>query len=727
MVGGAILSPVLPGAIVVTAVVLGLLLLAVSALWQWEARAAGRRGTEDALERQAPSFLVSQADPTRIGIDAAAQDVLPGGEVPEYVPRDADDDLRSAMRAAFAGTGKWLVVVMGPSKVGKSRAAFEAVRASAPGPSARLVAPVNAAAVTTLATTPDHRGPHDVLWLDDLEPFLNDGLTRATLQAWRERNEGAIVVATYGGKGSERVAGSSGLGSIATQVLAAAVEIPLDATVEHEVSGLAVSSEQAASIARHGLAAYLVAAPELERKLATRRHAPGDAECPEGVAVVHAAVDWARCGRIDAISTDVLRGLWPTYLPPTCEASSESFAVALEWATRPVTGTVSLLQRTGGGHVAFDYVVRTVRDRSSSTPPPEATWEASIEGASDFQALAVAEAAYDHRRLDLTERTLSTAHASAVEDVAALAGYNLGVLLTEVGSLDAAVATYSDVVRRFGEAQNLEVRESVAGALHNRAVVLVEMGLVEAAVETCDEALERFGDASHEVLRTQVAKVLINKAVWLAKLDRIDEALAVSQKVPERFGEEPALLDSVATALFNRAVWLSEMGRSTAAVEVCDQVIERVGGADDSALREPLARAMLKKAVQLGKLGRHDEAVRVNADMLERFVDASEPVLREQVAIAFVNQGIALAELGRLDETITVLDEAVERFGGAPEPELRRQVAKALVGKGVALAAFGRHDRAAQALDEAARRLDGSDDPAVQESLHIARTYLKEG
>jgi hypothetical protein len=61
-----------------------------------------------------------------------------------------------------------------------------------------------------------------------------------------------------------------------------------------------------AAIQRHGLAAYLVAGRELERKLATARHAPNEAACPEGMAMVSAVIDWARCRRTDPINDTTL-------------------------------------------------------------------------------------------------------------------------------------------------------------------------------------------------------------------------------------------------------------------------------------------------------------------------------------------------------------------------------------------------------------------------------------
>jgi len=108
------------------------------------------------------------------------------------------------------------------------------------------------------------------------------------------------------------------LKTIASEVLQHAREVPLQATTRNELAAIRQQLDigEAASLERHGLAAYLVAGPQLERKLNTGLHEPGDDACPEGVALVHTAVDWARCGRTDPITNDTLRRLWPSYLPP---------------------------------------------------------------------------------------------------------------------------------------------------------------------------------------------------------------------------------------------------------------------------------------------------------------------------------------------------------------------------------------------------------------------------
>jgi hypothetical protein len=191
------------------------------------------------------------------------------------------------------------------------------------------------------------------------------------------------VVATYGGKGSDRIAGvaAAGLATTAHEVLQNAREISLTVTTADEEaalpnSELGIDTEDRAAIRRSGLAAFLVAGPALERKLHTGRHAPGDPPCPEGLAVVAVAIDWARCGRTDPTPDTLLRELWTSYLPPGAAANDTGYMTGLTWAEKPVAGAIALISRTAG-FTAYDYVVRlrhqdpaALHPRSWSGPPP---------------------------------------------------------------------------------------------------------------------------------------------------------------------------------------------------------------------------------------------------------------------------------------------------------------------------------------------------------------------
>ena len=275
-----------PAGLIVAAVV-GVARLVMSGA---RARLEGRREQAELDRRlRVPLAPVSHVDPTQIGVDPAAQDALPGATLPDYLDRDVDAELRAAIAAALAGRGKWLVVVEGPSKVGKSRTLFEALRSYAVAENIplSLVAPVHGDALRSLLD-PAHAivapPKYAVLWLDDLEPFLNQGVTLQTLREWRLDRSGWIVVATFGGKGSELIGGAAPeVTTLAAEVLQHAREIPLSTTTASELEPLREQfSAEFEAVGRHGLAAYLVAGPALQRKLTTATACTWGGSVPAG-------------------------------------------------------------------------------------------------------------------------------------------------------------------------------------------------------------------------------------------------------------------------------------------------------------------------------------------------------------------------------------------------------------------------------------------------------------
>jgi hypothetical protein len=111
---------------------------------------ASRTGNCLLSSLQVPVGPISEIDPTLIGVDKAAQQVLPGGAIPAYVECAIDAKLRGALEAVVHAEGPWLVVVSGPLKVGKSRTLFEALQRVSDGGLGRplqVIAPVATEAV----------------------------------------------------------------------------------------------------------------------------------------------------------------------------------------------------------------------------------------------------------------------------------------------------------------------------------------------------------------------------------------------------------------------------------------------------------------------------------------------------------------------------------------------------------------------------------------------------
>lgn len=399
-----------------------------------------------------PIGAVSDVDPTEIGVDPAAQIVLAGGTMPDYVGRTVDEALSRAIDGALTGSDRWLIVVTGPSKVGKSRSLFEALRRHPDSGQMALVAPTSGDSLRSLlmpGSASRIEGLRAILWLDDLEPFVAQGVTLETLRKWH-RATGMPVLATYGGKGSERVGETSGMRELAElsgTLLQHAREIRLEATNQPELQRLpaGLAPDVRVAMGRHGLAAFLVAAPALERKLSTRRHGPGEVDCPEGAAIVYAAVDWALCGRTDPIADDPLRRMWRSYLPAGAASHDEAFESGLMWALRPVAGSISLL-RDVGGYVAYDYIVAFVHGRPESVSPLDAAWEAAIDTNDPSQAFAVGVSAWAYEQPDFAIAAFEIARRSPNADLAALAGFNIALGMRRKGDVAAARRAFEWVI-----------------------------------------------------------------------------------------------------------------------------------------------------------------------------------------------------------------------------------------------------------------------------------------
>ena len=328
---------------------------------------------------------------------------------------------------------------------------------------------------------------------------------------------------------------------------------------------------------------------------------------------------------------------------------------------------------------------------------------------------------------DEVVRRFGASDEPALREQVARALFNKGFRLGVLGRTEEAVATYDEVVRRFGASDEPALREGVARALVNKGVDLGALGRTEEAVATYDEVVRRFGASDEPALRKQVARALVNKGVDLGALGRTEEAVATYDEVVRRFGasDEPALRKQVARALVNKGFRLGVLGRTEEAVATYDEVVRRFGASDEPALREQVARALVNKGFDLGALGRTEEAVATYDEVVRRFGASDEPALREQVARALVNKGFDLSALGRTEEAVATYDEVVRRFGASDEPALREQVARALFNKGVDLGALGRTEEAVATYDEVVRRFGASDEPALREQ--VARALVNKG
>ncbi|GHC60254.1 tetratricopeptide repeat protein [Streptomyces flavofungini] len=488
-----------------------------------------------------------------------------GSKLPPYVTRDVDTELRERIQEAAEDGG--LVLVVGDSTAGKTRAAFEAVRELLP--EHRVLAPPAGA---PLRPAPDaveacaHR--RCVVWLDDLEQYLGpDGLEPELLAEFvrlrvpvvatmRLKPYETFSTSTDDGTGEQRWAGLS------SRVLRTAEVVDLDrlwSAGELSRAGACEDVRIADAVAHHGtygIAEYIAAGPVLLREWRRARRTGGGHA--RGAALVTAAVDLSRAGLRGPYARGLLVEVHERCLTDAGGSvlRPESLDDAFAWAARVRLGVTSpLVPVTEGWWSAFDYLV----DGAESAVPDWIRETALAHAADDDDRYAIATSAYRADALRVAE--------AAVRPLAdggnLTATFNLALLSAKAGRTEEAEALY----RHAHDNGQLD-------ATNNLAHLLADGGRTEEA-----EALYRHAHAHGHPDGT------FNLAVFLDEHDRAEEAeavyrhahtrghlaatnnLAILLKQSDRPEEAETLLRHAHThghldGTFNLAVLLDELDRT---------------------------------------------------------------------------------------------------------------------------------------------------------------------
>jgi preprotein translocase subunit SecA len=417
--------------------------------------------------------------PSKIAQEAAGAD-----RPPPYVRRTRDQCLDQVLgKSSF-------VLVIGPSKAGKSRSAAEAMRRNFGN--RRLVIPAKQESLGVLLEQ-EFNFSDSVVWLDNLEDRLNPEAAEALgklLGEIKRNAKQATILATMRSRPLEDHMRSGGGGSLEWRVLQRAVQVDFDRMLnadEREAAHRAFHDARLdEALQRYGLAEYLAAGPEAVTLLRT-----GATTSPAGRAAVLAAVDWYRVGLARPVPKPTLERLYPAYLGdddrvgPEAANRSEAFENGLKWAKAQIEETSALLTEEAGGLVPFAYLLDYVEDESQG-PIPAGTWDAALNAAKDpSEALAIGQAALSRDEFDFAERGLRPAAADRDSPIAGPAAFSLGTLYEKRDQTNKAVGWYekaadaghAGAMYRLGElaeqrdpVQAGEWYERAAGAGHTGAM-----------------------------------------------------------------------------------------------------------------------------------------------------------------------------------------------------------------------------------------------------------------
>jgi hypothetical protein len=406
-------------------------------------------GLVDVLdERSGDLPCVRELDPYRLGTTPSVygdQDSY-GADDP-YVLRtrhQVDARLHAALQPGR------MVLVVGASKVGKTRSAFEAMRR---GWADALLAAPTPSSLANLPTHPRLQSTSDalVVWLDDLDRFLTtaEPLAFALLTALHARPGPTLVVATMRREARDRLRATTGEFTRDTRVLldtATTIELGsmVDDPDEQAAARIAYPNERSD---RSGLAERLGYAPQL-----LELYDDSARSAPLLYVVIRTAIDWRRIGLTRPIPDPDLGDicsemLWNEH--PELDITPEEISAAIQRARIPLPGskdaaplhTVALPGRVRAYH-PYEYLV-AADDGQTGRPRPidDFYWYYVLHQVDPEDAFAIGVAAYTRNNIPVSVRA-STQAAEAGHPGAA---FNMGFLLevlSEPRDLVAARAWY---------------------------------------------------------------------------------------------------------------------------------------------------------------------------------------------------------------------------------------------------------------------------------------------
>jgi tetratricopeptide (TPR) repeat protein len=307
-----------------------------------------------------------------------------------------------------------LIILVGDSSTGKTRCAFEAIKAELPD--WRLLQPPDAAQLTDIVDR--GRLPSGVVvWLDDLQHYLAgaNSLTIDAVNRMLDAGHPTVIIGTMWPEWHEKftrpVRPASGSKSgdphwHSRKIITGArlvVRLSDFSRQERDRAAELASEDPRLEFALQdrdfGPTQVLAGAPQLVERW---EHATD----PYAKAIITVGIDLDRLGLVFPLSPELLRAATPSYLSDRqiANAPPDWFIAAIDYATAELRGATSALipvpGRTMGsiaGYEVADYLLQYGTVRRTEDPIPDLFWDACISNTSDRKDLEHLASAARHR------------------------------------------------------------------------------------------------------------------------------------------------------------------------------------------------------------------------------------------------------------------------------------------------------------------------------------------
>jgi tetratricopeptide (TPR) repeat protein len=356
-----------------------------------------------------------------------------------YIHRDEEATLRAHLRARRP------VLLIGSSMVGKTRMAARVLKEEFG--SWPVFIPDSKTALADLDAK-DISLRSSVIWLDDIDRLIVEGgITDGSLRQLAAA--GNVIVGTIRARKYDEFRPSDQLQRPEWDVLSVFARVIISRYLterEQEQLARAVDSHDIRERIRAvGLGEYVGAAGQIAEELKLGAAGANDL----GYALVLAAANWRRCGMTRPVPTSVLTSLAASFLDQPGRArlaDQAAFDNGLNWATRDINPSVSLLRPAGdGSYTVYDYALDLISEQG--IPIPAGNWDVIITNAEASELVTIAfTAEVTYHRTETAIQAFRTAASSERPDVAPQATLFLGLLLELHEDVDGAKAAYQQAI-----------------------------------------------------------------------------------------------------------------------------------------------------------------------------------------------------------------------------------------------------------------------------------------
>ncbi|MET8000987.1 tetratricopeptide repeat protein [Nonomuraea glycinis] len=456
------------------------------------------------------ALRVRDAKPRLLGVHKVIESTNATYEMPTYVLRDTDkapNGIRSQLGRAILNGG--FILLVGRSSSGKTRCAYEAIKAMVPN--WWLLHPENASEIEDFRDNPF---PHTVVWLDELQLYLDghQGLRAGTIRKLISPQRPIIIVATLWPEFYVRYIRDSPAGDYGTygpehELVRLADVVHIDDTLSEgernraeKAAEVDVRIREALRSRNYGMTQVLAAGPLL---IEAWRNADAYA-----AALLNAAIDISRIGVHAPLDPETLESASKFYLNSRAlyDANSDWFTSALSFCVQQLRGAASPLEPVASdlaavsGYKVADYLLQVARKERIYTHIPSAVWSLLRKhpwAPNDMRRLASAAETRLFYEIALPLRR-KLADSGDLNDLV-----DLAKLLGEQGQLQEAVS----LLWRYSRTRDSRMSRALVELLlemqdHDRLASLADSGS-EHAAERLAELLKERGDAQKLAKRAE--------------------------------------------------------------------------------------------------------------------------------------------------------------------------------------------------------------------------------